>query len=52
MAKKTRQDLPPTTHTIPDSLAPGGYLWLGAVLSSDGTFASHIAVWPLIITGD
>jgi len=45
-------NLAPTTHTIPDSLAPGGYLWLGAVLSSDGSFASDIALWPVTITGD
>ncbi len=24
-----------------------GYLWLGAVLNSDGTFASDIALWPV-----
>ena len=46
------RNLPPTTHTIPDSLTPGGYLWLGAVLSFDGTFASDIALWPVTITGD
>ncbi|MBN2207728.1 MAG: DUF1565 domain-containing protein [Candidatus Coatesbacteria bacterium] len=46
------QNLPPTTHTIPGGLAPGRYLWLGAVLASDGTFASDIALWPVTITAD
>ena len=46
------QNLPPTTHTIPDGLGPGGYLWLGAVISADGAFASDIALWPITITGD
>jgi len=39
-----------TSHTIPDSLAPGGYLWLGAVLNANGTFASDIALRPVSIT--
>ena len=42
-------NLPSTTHTIPDSLAPGGYLWLGAVLNADGSFASDIALRPVTI---
>ena len=46
------QNLPPTTHTIPESLAPGGYLWLGAVLASDGTFASDVALCPVTIRAD
>ncbi len=45
-------NLPPTAHTIPDSLAAGGYLWLGAVLASDGAFASDIALWPVTISAD
>ena len=45
-------NLPPTTHTIPGSLAPGHYFWLGAVLSADGAFASDIALWPVTITTD
>ncbi|MBN2208180.1 MAG: DUF1565 domain-containing protein [Candidatus Coatesbacteria bacterium] len=46
------QNLPPTTNTIPDGLAPGHYLWLGAVLASDGTFASDVALCPVTITAD
>jgi len=45
-------NLPPTTHTIPEGLAPGAHFWLGAVISADGAFASDIAVWPVEITGD
>ncbi len=37
---------------VPQSLAPGGYLWLGAVLNADGVFASDIALWPVTITAD
>ena len=42
-------NLPSTTHTIPESLAPGGYLCLGAVLNADGSFASDIALYPVTI---
>ena len=44
-------NLPPTTHTIPEGLAPGVYFWLGAVIACDGAFASDIALWPVTITG-
>jgi len=44
-------NLPPTTHTIPEGLTPGHYLWLGAVLNSDGAFASDIALWPVAFSG-
>jgi len=40
------------TLVVPDSLAVGSYLWLGAVINNDGTFASDTAVWPITITGD
>ncbi|MBN1593280.1 MAG: hypothetical protein JW941_08570 [Candidatus Coatesbacteria bacterium] len=43
-------NLPPTTHTIPEGLAPGTYYWLGAVIASDGSFASDIALCPVQIT--
>ena len=43
-------NLPPTTHTIPEGLAPGAYLWLGAIIGADGAFASDIAVCPVTIT--
>ncbi|MBN1593552.1 MAG: hypothetical protein JW941_09960, partial [Candidatus Coatesbacteria bacterium] len=45
-------NLPSTTHTIPEGLAPGTYYWLGAVIASDGSFASDIAIWPVEINGE
>jgi len=42
-------NLPSTMHTIPENLAPGSYLWLGAVLNADGSFASDIALCPVTI---